>query len=188
MLKKSFLLALLSICLCSIAEASTCITGRMYRLTYVSPGHIVRVTNAPGGGVWSWDWVDWRGDRIVFPSDGALFDEMFSWEGSFRTLEFLDYLESPCNGDGDGAGGGDGGGDDGCDNGDCCGLGCLQCFGFDSKKYEFLISFFPPCEDEEEECPDLNLRITGTTLPARRGTARISGDWCKSLGCSGSKK
>lgn len=36
-----------------------------------------------------------------------------------------------------------------------------------------------PDDDDEEECPDLNLTIRGTLLPARRGTARVSGDWCK---------
>jgi len=41
----------------------------------------------------------------------------------------------------------------------------------------------PPPDDDDDECPDLNLTIRGTLLPARRGTARISGDWCKSLGC-----
>lgn len=33
-------------------------------------------------------------------------------------------------------------------------------------------------EDDDDECPDLNLTIRGTLLPARRGTARVSGDWC----------
>jgi len=37
----------------------------------------------------------------------------------------------------------------------------------------------PPPDDDDDECPNLNLRITGSILPARRGTARISGDWCK---------
>lgn len=32
---------------------------------------------------------------------------------------------------------------------------------------------------DDDECPNLNLTIRGTLLPARRGTARISGDWCK---------
>lgn len=31
----------------------------------------------------------------------------------------------------------------------------------------------------DDECSDLNLTIRGTLLPARRGTARVSGDWCK---------
>lgn len=36
----------------------------------------------------------------------------------------------------------------------------------------------PDDDDDDDECPDLNLTIRGTLLPARRGTARVSGDWC----------
>ena len=82
--------------------------------------------------------------------------------------------------------------DDDDDDDDCCGLGCIpELISLFSDRagdydYSWLIPYLPTCD--EKECPDLNLRITGTTLPARRGTARISGDWCKSLGCGGSTK
>lgn len=39
--------------------------------------------------------------------------------------------------------------------------------------------FDPGTDPPEPECPNLNVTIRGTLLPARRGTARISGDWCK---------
>jgi len=37
----------------------------------------------------------------------------------------------------------------------------------------------PPNNPPDDECPDLNLTIRGTLLPARRGTTRLSGDWYK---------
>jgi len=75
------------------------------------------------------------------------------------------------------------------DDDDCCGLACIpeliSLFSSqaadDGYDHSWLIPYLPSCD--EEECPDLNLTIRGTLLPARRGTARISGDWCKSLGC-----
>jgi len=40
-----------------------------------------------------------------------------------------------------------------------------------------------PCGDNpspppDDDCPDLNLTIRGTLLPVRRGTAKVTGDWC----------
>ena len=97
---------------------------------------------------------------------------------NFQHFENLTFVESSCpedNPDDD---------DDDDDDDDCCGLACLAPYGLNS-----LLNFcsnypdecnLPSCDDKDnEECPDLNLRITGTILPARRGTARISGDWCK---------
>lgn len=36
----------------------------------------------------------------------------------------------------------------------------------------------PPPKPPKPPCPDLNLTIRGVLLPVRRGTARITGDWC----------
>jgi len=159
------------------ANAATCIM-RKYRIRALWQFFIIKIYDRPdGSGVWSPQWEDFN----TYPSDGSLIDEIIAWEGIIGSLEFLGFQEYSCShlppDDPDD--------DDGCNNSaDCCGLGCLNCFGFDPEKYEFLIPFFPPCDDEEE-C-HLNLTIRGSSLPARRGTARISGDWCKSLSCDGS--
>lgn len=79
--------------------------------------------------------------------------------------------------------------DDDDDDDDCCGLACMAYMGLNLEEFSWLIPYLPNCDedeeddDDEEECPDLNLTIRGTLLPIRRGTARISGDWCKSLSC-----
>lgn len=99
------------------------------------------------------------------------------------------FVSSTCPVDDDDDNDDDDDGDDGDDDDDddCCGLGCIpgliSLFSDRAGDYDYtwLIPYLPSCD--EEECPNLNLRITGTLLPARQGTARISGDWCKSLDC-----
>lgn len=157
------------------ANASTCIMRKYWIGIFFGQFQNIDIYDRPdGSGVWSPQWEDFN----TYPSDGALIDEIVAWEGIRDSLKFLGFHEYTCPDPGDNNDDDD---DDGCNNYDCCGLGCLKCLGFNLERYEFLIPFFPSCD--EEECPNLNLTIRGTLLPARRGTARISGDWCKSLDC-----
>ncbi|EDX70555.1 hypothetical protein MC7420_8069 [Coleofasciculus chthonoplastes PCC 7420] len=76
-------------------------------------------------------------------------------------------------------------------------LGSFSLFSVTGIDLQYRLVYNPPGQssiqiccncplDPIDDCPDLNITIRGTLLPARRGTARISGDWCKSLSCDGS--